>query len=133
LLLIIPFVAQVKVRSICVIAKNFDSAPNSIKLYVNNENVDFSITETNPVQQFILSANLEGNEHNAVNPQKFARVQKLICYLKGPVEEISVSYIQIKGESTNIKRQAVQAVYELNPAAKRNDLKDMAKNKFEMG
>jgi hypothetical protein len=58
LLLIIPFIAQVKIRSICVIATNFDASPNGLKLYINNENVDFSITETNAVQQFILSANL---------------------------------------------------------------------------
>jgi hypothetical protein len=46
---------------------------------------------------------------------------------------MEVSYIQIKGESTNIKRQAVQAVYELKPSAQRNDLKDMSKNSFQMG
>lgn len=46
---------------------------------------------------------------------------------------MAVSYIQLKGESTNIKRQPVQAVYELNPVAKRNDLKDVTKNSFQMG
>ena len=36
-------------------------------------------------------------------------------------ETISVSYIQLKGEITNMKRKIVQAVYELNPVAKKND------------
>lgn len=54
-------------------------------------------------------------------------------HLKGAAEETGVSYIQIKGESSNIKRQAVQAVYELKPTAKKNDLEDMTKNSFQMG
>ena len=54
-------------------------------------------------------------------------------HLKGATEETGVSYIQIKGESSNIKRQAVQAVYELKPTAKKNDLEDMTKNSFQMG
>jgi len=49
------------------------------------------------------------------------------------LEKIEVAYIQIKGENTNIKRQAVQAVYEVQPNAKKNDLKDMQKNTFQMG
>ena len=72
-------------------------------------------------------------ENNAVNPHKFSRVHKLIMHLKGATEETGVSYIQIKGESSNIKRQAVQAVYELKPTAKKNDLEDMTKNSFQMG
>lgn len=68
-----------------------------------------------------------------MNPHKFSRVHKLIIHLKGNVEEIGVSYIQIKGESTNIKRQAIQAVYELKPSAQKNNLEDMSKNAFQFG
>ena len=132
-LLIIPFLAQVKVRSVCVIARDIDSAPHNLRLFVNNENVDFSLTESQHVQEFQLAPNLEGLQHNAVNPQKFSRVHKLILHLKGATEEMGVSYIQIKGESSNIKRQAIQAVYELKPTAKKNDLEDMTKNSFQMG
>ena len=81
-----------------------------------------------------MGDNLEGLMHQAVNPQKFSRVLKLIIHLRNQgLEEMAVSYIQIKGESTNIKRQAVQAVYEIKPSAQRNDLKDMTKNAFQMG
>jgi hypothetical protein len=95
--------------------------------------VDFSLVETQAVQEFYLSPNLEGLQHNAVNPQKFSRVHKLVMHLKGAGEEVSAAYVQIKGESSNIKRQPVQAVYELKPVAKKNDLSDMAKNAFQMG
>ena len=49
--------------------------------------------------------------NHAVNPHKFSRVHKLIMHIKGVGEEIGVSYVQVKGESTNIKRVAVQATY----------------------
>ncbi len=49
---------------------------------------------------------------------KFKSVHKLIIHLKNPNEEnIEVAYVQVKGENTNIKRQAVQTVYEVQPNA----------------
>ena len=48
--LIVPFVAQVKVRSVCVIGLDVNTAPHSLRLFVNNENVDFSLVEGNAVQ-----------------------------------------------------------------------------------
>lgn len=50
LLLIVPFLAQVKVRSVSIIARDIDSAPQSVRLFVNNENVDFSLVEAAAVQ-----------------------------------------------------------------------------------
>lgn len=96
--------------------------------------MDFSLSESPAVQEFGLSANLEGAQQNAVNPNKFSRVHKLVLHLRrAGAERIAVSYVQIKGESSNIKRQPVQAVYELKPTAQRNDLKDLSKNAFQMG
>ena len=106
-----PFLAQVKIRSICVIARDANTAPHLLRLFINSENVDFSLTEGPAVQEFHVDPNLEGLQHNAVNPHKFARVHKLVVHLKGGTEEMGTSYIQIKGESSNVKRVAVQAVY----------------------
>ena len=36
-------------------------------------------------------------------------------------ENISVSYIGLKGVITNMQRKIVEAIYELNPVAKKND------------
>lgn len=83
LLLIVPFLAQVKIRSICVIARDINTPAHTLRLFVNNENVDFSLIESQPIQEFYLAPNLEGLQHNAVNPHKFSRVHKLILHLKG--------------------------------------------------
>lgn len=65
---------------------------------------------------------------------KFSSVHKLIIHLVNPGQEIlEVAYIQIKGENTNIKRQAVQTVYEVQPNAEKKDLRDLEKNPFQMG
>lgn len=64
---------------------------------------------------------MSGDVSNAVKVTKFGGVHKLIIHLKNEgLERIEVSYIQIRGENTNIKRQAVQAVYEVQPNAKKN-------------
>lgn len=69
-----------------------------MRLYINNENVDFGLIEGAAVQEFILFPNLDGELQNAVKPSKFTRVHKLIIHLKSEdIEEINVAYIQIKG------------------------------------
>lgn len=69
-----------------------------MRLYVNNENVDFSLIESEPVQEFVINSNQSGDLHNAVKVSKFSSVHKLIVHLVNPNEEIiEVSYIQIKG------------------------------------
>lgn len=85
---IIPFTSQVKIRSVCVIAKGEERYPTKLKLYVNNENVDFSIAEQVPVQEFVIPPNLSGEVHNAVKLTKFSSVHKLIMHLSNPEEEV---------------------------------------------
>jgi hypothetical protein len=104
-----------------------------MSLYVNEKNVNFSITNNPPVQEFPLIPNLDGKIHNAVKQSKFSSVTELIIFLQNPNEkEIEVSYIQLKGENTGIKRQIVQTVYELNPNAKKLDMKEVEKNNIQM-
>lgn len=45
LLLIVPFTSQVKIRSVTLISRNETSFANVMRLYVNTENVDFSLTQ----------------------------------------------------------------------------------------
>ena len=129
--MVIPFLSQVKVRSICVISKNDVSFASKMRLYVNEENVNFSLVEQNPIQEFPLFPNLEGEVHNAVKVNKFSQVYKLLIHLVNPnVEKVDVAYIQIKGENTNLKRKPVTAVYEVKPNAEKKDIGEFEKNAF---
>ena len=60
LLFIVPFTSQVKVRSVGVIARGETKFPTKMRLYVNNENVDFSLVESEPVQEFVINSNQSG-------------------------------------------------------------------------
>lgn len=131
LLFVIPFVSQVKIRAITVIAKGEEKFPNKMRLFTNVESVGFSITEQVPVQEFTIPPNLDGQVSNSVRMTKFSNVHKLIIHLKNESEErIEVSYIRIQGEDTKIKRQHVEAVYEVQPNEKKNSLKDFNGNSF---
>lgn len=69
-----------------------------MSLYINEKNVNFSLTDSPAMQEFPLPPNLDGKIHNAVKQSKFSAVTELIIFLKNPNEEqIEVSYIQLKG------------------------------------
>lgn len=102
-------------------------------LYVNQKNVSFSITEEAPIQEFALVPNLGGQLHNAVKQSKFNEVSELIIFFKSTADEqIEISYIQLKGEDTGLKRQAVKTVYELKPSANKLDLDEVTKNNIHL-
>lgn len=104
-----------------------------MSLYINEKNVNFSLTDSPAVQEFPLVPNLDGRIHNAVKQSKFSAVTELTIFLRNPNEDrIEVSYVQLKGENTGLKRQAVHTVYELNPNAKKLDLKEVEKNNIQM-
>ena len=54
---------------------------------------------------------------------KFSNVTSLVIllYSDAGIDNISVSYIGMKGEITNMQRKIVNAVYELKPVPKTND------------
>ena len=60
LLLHVPFTAEVKISSFCIISSG-DTAPKRVRLFVNRENVDFSnVKETKEVQAFDLTPDSKG-------------------------------------------------------------------------
>ena len=66
-LLIIPFTSQVKIKSLVIISENENSAPQTMKLFVNIENVDFgNVDELVPVQELMTGPNLDGSWEYAV-------------------------------------------------------------------
>jgi hypothetical protein len=48
-IVIIPFLETVRIKSINIIAFDENTAANKMKVYLNNENIDFGIIETEPI------------------------------------------------------------------------------------
>lgn len=95
-------------------------------LYINENNVNFSLTDSPGIQEFPVVPNLDGRINNAVKQSKFNAVGTLIIFFKNPREsQIEIAYVQVKGEATGLKKQVVHTIYELNPNAKKLDLREL--------
>ena len=111
LLFIIPFTVTVKLRSFNFIHSNTEL---NIKLFINRDDIDMSnIHDIAPIQQFVVSADSDGTNDYNVKVHKFNMSNTLIMYCRATNNEsINVSYICIKGDKTNDRRDIVHAVYE---------------------
>lgn len=135
LLMIIPFREAVTVHSICVMntAENSGDGtrapPRRIKLFVDRDSIDFETARELP--ENVLRANASAidlvppshSEETAtidypLRPaSKFQNIQSLAIFVQGNFDEegqmgTEITYIGLKGTGTNLRRQAVEAVYE---------------------
>eukprot|EP00270_Netrium_digitus_P010385 TRINITY_DN3218_c0_g1_i2.p1 TRINITY_DN3218_c0_g1~~TRINITY_DN3218_c0_g1_i2.p1 ORF type:complete len:205 (+),score=33.20 TRINITY_DN3218_c0_g1_i2:163-777(+) len=119
LLVFIPFVNDVKIRSISIIGGSDGTSPAKMRAFTNREDIDFSLAQDlTPVQEWNLAENLNGHLEYLTRFSKFQGVGSLTLHfpLSFAREEIRIHYIGIRGEATNINREAVaNVVYEAMP------------------
>lgn len=119
LLLCIPFVSPVKIKSLCVIGPGDVENPAKISAFLNVEVMDFSTAEAmRPVQTWeLVERNVDGAVEYPTKYTKFQNVSKLWLFVQdnfgGDVTKIM--YIGLKGEFTKYRREAVHTVYESRP------------------
>lgn len=115
LLLYIPFICPVKVLSICVIGGGSGTSPNLVRIFKNHDHLDFSnVNHMEPVQAFDLLENPIGEIEYMTRVSKFTNTNSLYMHFPHSTGEdyTEITYIGIKGESSNYKKQAIIAVYE---------------------
>eukprot|EP01083_Nonionella_stella_P032991 90329_1 len=115
MILLVPFTSLVKIRSFKLIPGPDGSAPKSVKIWVNREDIDFETAQDSPsTQSFDLVEDFDGAVDYHVRPSKFMNVHCLAMYfpecLVGDCSQIN--YLGFKGEKTSEKRRAVVAAYE---------------------
>lgn len=121
LILIIPFTVSVNIKSIIVIAKDEQSCPSRVKLFKNRDDIDFgNADDVSPDQVLDIAHDKNGEEELMLRPSKFQNVNQITLYFPSNHSEgevpTCITYIGIKGTSTNFKRGAVKnAVYEAKP------------------
>lgn len=136
LLLKIPFVSPVGIRSFCIIGAGDRENPATVKAFVNLEVMDFSTAESaKPVQTFeLVERNAEGEVEYPTKFTRFQNVHTLWLFITrnfgAPVTEIR--YIGLKGIYTQYKREAVHTVYESRPSKASEDVKNTQANRFAM-
>mmetsp|Transcript_6591 Transcript_6591/g.19966 ORF Transcript_6591/g.19966 Transcript_6591/m.19966 type:complete len:208 (+) Transcript_6591:131-754(+) len=119
LLIFLPFYSAVKITSISVIGSGGEQNPKTMKVFLNSETMDFPTAEaTEPVQTWeLVSDNSKGEVEYPTKITKFQNVRTMWIFISDNfgAEETSLQYIGLKGTASANRRQAVSAVYELQP------------------
>lgn len=121
LLLAIPFVAPVKLKSICVIGAGGEESPAEMRAFVNCDGLDFGEAELRESTQAweLVDNNGDGRVEYPTRFSRFQNVSTLTLFFnRNYGADVSViQFIGLKGEYTEYKREAVDAVYESRPLA----------------
>ncbi|KAH7622446.1 putative PITH domain-containing protein 1 [Nannochloris sp. 'desiccata'] len=118
LLLHVPFTGSVKLQALTVIGGPNGSSPAKLKVFINRDDLDFStVTELAPVQEWDLLENFNGQMEYPTQVAKFNGVHSIDLYFPANfgAAATEITFIAFKGEFSERKRQAVEAVYEARP------------------
>ncbi|KAI0557308.1 PITH domain containing protein [Gracilaria domingensis] len=129
LLMCIPFVSPVKIKSICVIGAGDVENPSHMKAFINDATLDFSSVERKkPIQEWDLTErNVDGTIEYPTKYTKFQNVSKLWLFVSSNfgADFTEIRYIGLKGEYTKYRREAVNTVYESRPVKASEDVKNI--------
>ncbi|CAG2005696.1 unnamed protein product [Fusarium graminearum] len=117
LLMTVPFTAQIKLHSILIRTSPSASAPKTLHLFINRDDLDFAAAEeSDPVQTLELSQTGDLQEI-PVKRALFGKVQRLVLFFAdnfgdGDEDVTRISYIAFKGEWTQLGRAPANIIYE---------------------
>ncbi|KAK0705233.1 PITH domain-containing protein [Lasiosphaeris hirsuta] len=136
LLIDIPFTGQVKLQSILLRTSDSDSAPRTLKVFINREGIDFSTAEDGEgTQTFELSRTNEVQEL-PVRRARFSAVRCLALFFPdnfgdGDEDVTRIEYLGFRGEWMQLGRAPANILYEA--AANPSDHKVKGTNVNQMG
>ncbi|KAH6999905.1 PITH domain-containing protein [Ilyonectria destructans] len=117
LLMTVPFTAQIKLHSILIRTSPSPSAPKTLHVFINRDDLDFAAAEeSDPVQTLELSQTSELQEI-PVRRALFGKVQQLVLFFPdnfgdGDEDVTRISYLGFKGEWTQLGRAPTNILYE---------------------
>ncbi|EON99387.1 putative 60s ribosomal protein l3 protein [Phaeoacremonium minimum UCRPA7] len=117
LLVNVPFTGQVKLHSILLRTSNSPSAPKTLKVFINRDDVDFSTAEEQEgTQEFELSQTSDVQEL-PVKRARFGKVQRLTLFFPdnfsdGEEDVTRITYLGFKGEWMQLGRAPANILYE---------------------
>lgn len=146
LLLVVPFIEAVSIKSLCVFSHNTNNntntnitaPPRTVRIFVNRPNLDLDdCRDLEPDVEIILvppthqwsEEHASGTIDYMLRPSgRFANVSEVALYFPDNYYDMEqqqhqhqqslifaqteITYIMFKGKGTNVKRRAVEAVYE---------------------
>ncbi|TIA26215.1 DUF1000-domain-containing protein [Aureobasidium pullulans] len=136
LLMHIPFTAQIRLHSVIIRTSQTDSAPLTLKLFINRDDLDFgTASEVQPTQTLSLSQTNDIQEV-PVKRALFNTVRSLDLFFednwgRGDEDETRISYLGFKGEWMALNREPINFMYEA--AANPSDHKMVSGVRGEVG
>jgi hypothetical protein len=123
LLMHVPFTGQVRLHSILIRTSDSDSSPKTLKVFVNQDDMDFEgASEMEPTQVLEVARTSEVQEI-PVKRVKFNMTRSLALFFEdnwsqGEEEETRLSYLGFKGDFMKLNKEPVSVLYEAaaNPA-----------------
>lgn len=121
---------QVRLKSFQIIPFAEDTKPQTVRLFINREDIDFNnVRDLKPLQVVEnLPADFEGMVDNPLQASKFGAVDRLIMHISGEENELlQVGTVGFKGESRGLNKKVVEGIkYEI-----RAQLKDHASTRAD--
>lgn len=108
------FTGSLKLHSFLIRTSSSASAPRSLKLFANKDDLDFSsASDHNPTQSFELPQTSDIQEH-PVKRALFGNTYSLTLFIEdNHGDEITrISWIGFKGDFTSLSREPVEVLYE---------------------
>ncbi|XDG03247.1 hypothetical protein ABKA04_002862 [Annulohypoxylon sp. FPYF3050] len=135
LLMTVPFTGQVKLHSILLRTSPSDSAPRTLKLFINRDSLDFETAEELQPTQIIDLSQTSDVQELPVKRALFSKVRHLSLFFEdnfGDDDEDTtrISYIGFKGEWMQLGRAPSQILYEAAPNPNDHALKGTNVNRM---
>lgn len=122
LLLVIPFTEAVTLRALCIrsVGSEDTSSPRRIKIFPNRDDLDFDSAREMPapMELELLPPHhfAEGTIDYPCRPAgRFQNIASVTIFVQDNYDEdlaTEITYVGLKGKGTNMKRLAVDCVYE---------------------
>eukprot|EP00004_Rigifila_ramosa_P018126 TRINITY_DN4478_c0_g1_i1.p1 TRINITY_DN4478_c0_g1~~TRINITY_DN4478_c0_g1_i1.p1 ORF type:complete len:149 (+),score=38.82 TRINITY_DN4478_c0_g1_i1:270-716(+) len=130
------FAGVVKLKSVTVIGGPDGRAPSRMRAFINTETLDFAGAEGQPaVQEWDLHEDPAGRLEYQTRFAKFQSVSTLVLFFPSNfgADTTQIFFIGLKGEHTQLRRDAVVANYELRPQAKDHRLRGVHEQGHTLG
>jgi PITH domain len=129
------FTGQVKLHSIFIRTSNSSSAPKTLKVFINRDDLDFSsASDLSATQEFHLSQTSEVQDI-PVKRALFGKIQSLTLFFvdnfgQGEEDVTRATYLSFKGEWMQLGRAPMNIIYEAAANPSDHALKGTVVNKM---
>ncbi|KAH8899530.1 DUF1000-domain-containing protein [Thozetella sp. PMI_491] len=138
LLINVPFTGQVKLHSIIVRTSNSESAPKTLKVIQNRDDVDFGVAEDAEGTQTFELAQTSDLQELPVKRARFGQVRRLALFFPdnfgdGDEDVTRIAYLGFKGEWMQLGRAPANILYEAAANPGDHKLKGTSVNQMGSG